>query len=423
MSLALTAIYSQTFNSILEKLFEQNTIDHVTCSSYEDLILKAKQTEGSELVFISRELIRSVEGSVEETLAQLRAILNGSIYILSSYNDPQDIEKFIHAGATDVILTSKIEQVEHILKSFRIHLDTIPNEKPFSILLVDVSKSLSATVKHHLESMGMNVYHAPSVEGGLDILKSQSIDAIICDIVLEGDATGLELVRQTYQNSRWKGIPLMITTSFADYERQKHFYRLGVRDVMQKPYDLEILSLKITSMAKEHRIHELLIQERKKIEELAFVDAETGLNNRAFLRAKYDDWLKGHPTNTYAFLIEIDDYQKIKREYGINQCEVALKHVADALTTNAPAEAIATHLNGEQFVLLTGSIELDQVETIAKKLIKDIAAHWVMDHKHLSICIGIAEAHNEMSLNDLLKIADGCLYLAKEEGHGHYETT
>ena len=41
----------------------------------------------------------------------------------------------------------------------------------------------------------------------------------------------------------------------------------------------------------------------------------------------------------------------------------------------------------------------------------------------MSVCIGISEGHKNMTLNDVLKIADGCLYLAKEEGEGQFEIT
>jgi len=423
MSSALTAIISQTYNSILSKLFSQHEIDYTNCSTYNELIQEAEKLGRSDLAFVSREMLRDNNLPVEKAISQLREKLKGSIYVLSSNDDQKDIEQYIQAGATDVILHSQINQIEQILKSYRVYLDTINESEPYSVLLVEDSKSLSITIQKHLKTEGMVVHSATRAEDGLKILNEKYIDVIICDLVLEGNLTGLELVRQTYQSSRWKGIPLLMTTAFSDADRQKHFYRLGVSDVMSKPYDLEILTLKVLALAREHRVHKLLIAERSKIEKMAFEDPETGLKNRAYLRAQFDEWLQQQSNRGYAFLIEIDDYQEIKRQYGINQCEIALKTVADVLAALSPENAIISHLTGEQFVILLGDIEKEIVEKIAEKIINDISSQKIMEHNKLSVSIGIAESHENISLNDILKIADGCLFLAKEDGPGHFVIT
>lgn len=423
MSLALTAIYSQTFNSILEKLFQQNNIDNTGFNSYRELLAHIIESPEVELVFISRELLQSAEYELPEAIAKLKSSSQTHIYVLSSNKDFKDIEQHIMAGATDVILTNKMEQIENILKSFRIHLDTKTTEQPYHVLLVEDSESLVGLVKAHFEDQGMIFHTAASVEAGLEILKVTDIDVILCDIVLEGDITGIELVRQAYQNSKWRDVPILVTSSFSDGNRQKHFYRLGVRDVIQKPYDIEVLFLKAESLAKEHRVYQLLIEERKQIEAIAFTDTETGLRNRTYLKYEYGQWILDHPDDSMALLIEVDDYQQIKREYGLNQSELALRHAAGSLQQLAPDYSITAHLTGEQFLMLIPNFDEEKTTALAKDIIKDINTHWVVEGKPLSVCIGITHAHSDITLNDLLKIADGCLYLAKEEGKGQFETT
>lgn len=422
MSVALTAIISQTYNKILSQLLENHGIGFETCQTYEELIEAAQQHTQSELIFVSRELIRSSGQSVMATIAELRSAFSGSIYILSSSPD-ESIHEYIQAGATDVVLTSKIKQIEEILQSFRIYLDSQTNDTPYTVLLVEDSKSLSQTVTAFFEAKGIRTIATATAQGAVDLLQTHPIDAIVCDLVLEGTETGLEVVRRTYQNSRWKGIPIMITTSFTDTTRQKHLYHLGVSDVLQKPYDLDILTVKIAKMAREHRIHQMLLNERIRAEKVAYEDPETGLNNRAFVKSSYSQWVAAQPGDFYAMLIEIDSFQDIKREYGINQSETALKNVADVMKKNAPEGAVTAHLTGEQFVMLLPFQPKEAIEELAKRLINDVSGNWVMEHKPMSICVGISEGHQNLSLNDALKIADGCLYLAKEEGPGQYEIT
>ena len=353
MSVALTAIISQTYNRILSQLLDNHEIGYECCDDFQGLLAAAKEHSSSELIFVSRELIRSSGQSILATIAELRSVFNGSIYILSSAGE-EDIHDYIQAGATDVVLTSKIKQIEEILQSFRIYLDSQTSETPYTVLLVEDSNSLTQTVKAYFEEQGIQTVSTTTAQGALDILQNHPVDAIVCDLVLEGTETGLEVVRRTYQNSRWKGVPIMITTSFTDTTRQKHLYHLGVSDVMQKPYDLDILTVKIAKMAREHRIHQLLVKERIRIEKMAFEDPDTGLNNRAYLKSSYDQWVTAQADGFHAFLIEIDNYQNIKREYGLNQGETALLNVANSMKKHAPEDAITAHLTGEQFVYVGG---------------------------------------------------------------------
>lgn len=423
MSSALTAIYSQTFNSILTKLFQQNEIEQINCQSYQDLLKQAQHNQQAPLIFISRELLQSANLPLEKAIDRLKFGAHRDVYVLSSNKDFKDIEQHISAGATDVILTSKVAQIENILKSFRIQLDTQKAERPYQVLLVEDSKILVEMVAAQFQQQAIILHTAASVMAGLEILKSQAIDVILCDIVLEGDITGIELVRQTYQNSKWRDVPIIVTSAFSDNDRLKHFYRLGVRDFIAKPYDIEVLYLKTLSLAKEHRIYQLLIEDRKQIEEIAFTDTATGLRNRTYLKYEYDQWVLDHPNNAKAMLIEVDDYHKIKREYGLSQSEKALAKVADSLRQLAGQFAMLVHLTGEQFILLVANQDEQKIITLAKSIVTAIGQHQVAENSPLSVCIGITEAKPSLKLDDLLKIADGCLFLAKEEGKGQIETT
>lgn len=423
MSIALTAIISQTYNKILVQLLKQHGIEFICCSSFNELNEAATEHTSSELIFVSREIIKSSGKSVIATLNELRQRVSGSIYILSSSKEQSDIHEFIHAGASDVILTSKVKQVEGIIRSYRVHLDTQVSEVPYCALLVEDSKSLCSSLKQCFEEQGLKVLTAESAKTAIDLLQQHDIDVIVCDLVLKGDETGLKVVRRACEDARWKSIPIMITTSFTDVSRQKHLYQLGVDDVIQKPYDFEIVTAKTLKMARDHRLHSLLLEERCRIEKMAFENPETGLHNRAFLNSYYDEWLVRQRSSFYTLLIEIDNFQSIKREYGLNQCEKAQRIVADALRKFQPEGAITAHLMGEQFVMLTAKPSEDTIKTLAKNLISEVSKSRAIEQQPLSICVGIAEGHEKIALAEVIKIADGCLYLAQEEGTGQYEMT
>jgi PAS domain S-box-containing protein len=119
--------------------------------------------------------------------------------------------------------------------TFKVTLDTLPpglaatglnhrlgskTSKPLSILLVEDHKDTRRTLSRLLTHFGHNVVTADNVEGAINIIASDSIDAVLCDIGLP-DGSGYEVAAQARATGHIKAIALTGFGTEQDVQRSK----------------------------------------------------------------------------------------------------------------------------------------------------------------------------------------------------------
>lgn len=149
-------------------------------------------------------------------------------------------------------------------------MEPIPKQSG-SILVVDDEGSLRDTFHFFLSREGYEpVLTVETFKEALSILRNQSIDLVLSDIVLEG-SSGIDLLKQT----RRLGIdcPFIIITGFPDVDTAAEAVRLGAFDYISKPIDKETL-LKSVKLALRHRYLETqkLIAEAEREQYRLFLD-------------------------------------------------------------------------------------------------------------------------------------------------------
>ena len=119
--------------------------------------------------------------------------------------------------------------------TFKVTLDTLPEgaatiglnsrlggktSKPLRILLVEDHQDTRRTLSRLLTHFGHNVVTADNVEGAMDIMASNNIDAVLCDIGLP-DGSGYEVTAQARAKGRIKAIALTGFGTEQDVQRSK----------------------------------------------------------------------------------------------------------------------------------------------------------------------------------------------------------
>lgn len=110
------------------------------------------------------------------------------------------------------------------------------------ILVVDDEKFITGSLKQHLEKEGYEVFTAESGEGGLEIFKAEIPDIILLDIHLPG-ISGLETLTAIRKIN--KEIIVVIMTAYGDIETAVSAIKLGAYDFVEKPFDLNRISVLI----------------------------------------------------------------------------------------------------------------------------------------------------------------------------------
>ncbi len=110
------------------------------------------------------------------------------------------------------------------------------------ILVVDDEKFITWSLKQHLEKEGYEVFTAESGEDGFEVFKTELPDIILLDIHLPG-ISGLETLEAIRKIN--KEVIVVIITAHGDIETAVSAIKLGAYDFVEKPFDLNRISVLI----------------------------------------------------------------------------------------------------------------------------------------------------------------------------------
>ena len=152
-------------------------------------------------------------------------------------------------------------------------------------------------------------------------------------------------------------------------------------------------------------------------------DALTRLLNRRFLPTilRREIALQANTGRQFAVLmIDLDHFKAINDTHGHEAGDRALKHVASLLVENTRGSDYLFRFGGEEFVVVLGSVSLDDAMAIAEGLRHAIASSPVVladgGSLELSASLGVAVQDGHPDYERVLARADAAMYQAKRGG-------
>lgn len=162
----------------------------------------------------------------------------------------------------------------------------------------------------------------------------------------------------------------------------------------------------------------------QKLEQIANIDALTGLYNRRYLENsiehqwKYPVRVSGHAA---VFMADIDDFKKYNDCFGHPKGDECLRTVARTIRDSLHGyDSYTMRYGGEEFIVVAFQMDKDA----ALKAGSDMCTH-VEDEKieapnggSVTLSVGLCYVENtsDISLAECIKFADSALYQAKQEG-------
>lgn len=122
---------------------------------------------------------------------------------------------------------------------------------PASILVVDDEDSVRDCLARGLSSRGYSVHEASSADEALHLLSTRTIDLVVTDIRMP-DMDGIELLRRAKAYAPERDV--MMITGFASVDSAVEAMKLGARDYITKPFNLEEVLLRVGRALKERRL-------------------------------------------------------------------------------------------------------------------------------------------------------------------------
>lgn len=168
------------------------------------------------------------------------------------------------------------------------------------------------------------------------------------------------------------------------------------------------------------------------IQRQALFDALTGIpNRRSFSERIMQEFNRSRRDRRPLSIImgDIDHFKQFNDLYGHSSGDDCLRSVAQAIerTLKRPGDFCARY-GGEEFIIILPDTAIQGAVVIAEEIRRNIIALDIpheksVPQKKVSISLGVAGDENNqfISHEDLLKMADEALYLAKENGRNRFE--
>lgn len=244
-------------------------------------------------------------------------------------------------------------------------------------------------------------------------------DLILLDVIMPG-MDGFEVIQQLRRDARTSAIPVIFISALADAGHEEQGLMLGACDYIHKPFHTAIILARV-------RLHLQLAKHRVMLEQLAHIDALTGIaNRRRYEEVLMTEWHAASRSQGCLSLVmvDIDNFKQYNDYYGHAAGDKVLQTVARVLSgqLKRPRDFVARY-GGEEFVVLLpdnscdGSLDIMQSCRAAVEALH-IENRAVREYPRVTISVGGVCCHPSLdrSPETFLKIADDMLYQAKHQG-------
>lgn len=126
------------------------------------------------------------------------------------------------------------------------------SEQQDCILIIDNSEDVTIPLRHFFEAQGTQVIIQPDPALALAAVRDRRPDLILLAASL-GEFDGLSLFRRLRDAPRTAHIPIMFLAAYRDLPRQHALLAAGADDVITRPFDVEILALRIRNAIQRSR--------------------------------------------------------------------------------------------------------------------------------------------------------------------------
>ena len=174
------------------------------------------------------------------------------------------------------------------------------------------------------------------------------------------------------------------------------------------------------------------ITKRKEVEaqitSLSFYDPLTKLANRRLLMDRLNQITASNKRTKHdaaLLLIDLDDFKTLNDTRGHDYGDILLQQVAQRLTLCVREEDTVARLGGDEFVVMLNNLSANmkeaviQAEGVGNKIMTAINKPYLIGkyEHHITASIGVTLMQvNNNSFENLLKMADICMYQAKAAG-------
>ena len=286
------------------------------------------------------------------------------------------------------------------------------------VLIVDDEKANRKILKELLQDEATIIF-AKNGAQAVELARKHLPDLMLLDVIMP-DRSGFEVIEAIKNDKNTMNISVIFVTGLANSDDEERGFDLGGCDYIYKPFKANIVIARVM-------MHLELIKQRKMLNEVAHLDALTGISNRRRMDIVLADELAANKRDNKKLavaLIDVDYFKPYNDNYGHGAGDAALKKVASTFreVLKRPRDFVARY-GGEEFLIILPDSSIEGVNLILNN-VKQTLADKAIKHEFskvsdiLTISTGaiIVENNHTITPADILLQADKLLYQAKENG-------
>jgi len=287
-----------------------------------------------------------------------------------------------------------------------------------TILIVDDEKSNRRILKTLLQEQAKIIF-AKNGHQAIELAKKHRPDLILLDVLMP-DFSGFDVIDILKNDNQTMGIAVIFITGLTNSDDEAQGFSLGCCDYIYKPFKSNVVIARVM-------MHLELIRQRKILNDIAHIDALTGVSNRRKMDEVLTEEIAANNRNKTTMVIamlDIDFFKPFNDNYGHGAGDIALRQVGDILRESCkrPRDFVARY-GGEEFVVILPDSTLEGATLVLNGIINNIREKEIV-HQYsevasvLTVSIGaivIADCPS-CTVEAILKESDELLYQAKDNG-------
>ncbi|WP_301179575.1 diguanylate cyclase [Thalassolituus sp. UBA3500] len=402
---------SSIVQKILKHTFKQQRVEPVLFASTMSEGKKLYEDHKSSLVaaLVDISLPDAPRGEMAEYLLDNEV----PIVVLTGSDDLEQRQSLLKSGVADYVIKENRFSYQYAVRM----LDRLDRNRRLKALVVDDSSTMRQVVAGYLKLQCFSVVEAADGQEGLEILELDSdISLVITDFHMPV-MDGFHFVQEIRHRFDKRPLAVIGLSSQEDSDISVQFIKKGANDFLQKPFQQEEFSCRVTNNIEAL---EQLIALRKQADK----DYLTGLNNRRYFVEEGQNLVRKMVSEGTAFsiaLMDIDHFKSINDEHGHDAGDAVLTQLADHLENTFSRFHLARY-GGEEFALVLPGLDVEKAYGLLDQFRRYVGEQLFIlpddDYLRVSVSTGLASVTSPVgeTLEGLLLKADEALYLAKEGG-------
>lgn len=300
--------------------------------------------------------------------------------------------------------------------------------RPMSVLIADDDPVSQRLLHRSLSSAGYEVTIAADGLEALRVLLTKDGPRLAVLDWMMPEVDGVEVCRALRKRSVDSYVYIILLTAKTHPAEIVEGLEAGADDYIIKPFDIHELKARLRAGRRILELQEQLVSARERLRVEATHDSLTGLLNRMAILENLDRELaratrKGGPVSLV--MADIDHFKIINDTYGHLVGDAVLREVAERIQKAVRSYDVVGRYGGEEFLIVSPGCSGEEAAKQSERIREALSAQplCLPDHSiQTTMSFGIAMCGtNAADAQELLRLADESLYLAKRGGRDRVE--